>query len=32
VVGYVVVGNDPSVMGYAPKKSTEKLAKNLMLI
>lgn len=27
VVGYAVAGNDPSVMGYAPKKSTEKLAK-----
>lgn len=31
IKGYVVAGNDPDVMGYAPKISTEKLAEKLNL-
>ncbi|MFY4775130.1 thiolase family protein [Metabacillus sp. RGM 3146] len=29
IIGYAVAGNSPEVMGYAPKLSTEKLAKKL---
>ena len=32
IVGYTVAGNDGTVMGYAPKLSSEKLAKKLDLV